>query len=420
MPKLRFTKSAIDRLTFSGKPIDYFDEVTGLGLRVGKTSKTFFAKSDVRDPSRKTGYRTVRKTLGRFGDLTLEQAKKLLMGYDDPDKGFVPGARLKLKRQAEDAKGSDVTLSAMMGQYFAEKRTPSGHKRKDSTTTDYRRRINQHFGDWLDLTLQDIAKLQPQALIDSHRHIEQNHGPYAARNAYVALSAVLNYASVKYPAALPANPVKFMMSKAAGILAPIKAREDCLRGEDFRQFFEGIQGFNEATKDCYQLALYQGLRSNEAASMRWEYVDMEKAELKVPDTKNRRTLHVPLCRQSMEILQRRQQQSPEGSPWLFASTFHRNKTGHIRMTAATLRDKTGLCLTVHGLRRTFITEGLRLKLGQDADRLTNHVNGTVTGRHYDATEIADMRQSLQRIADSIERQMTGRTAGVVTLARQHA
>ena len=84
---------------------------------------------------------------------------------------------------------------------------------------------------------------------------------------------------------------------------------------------------------------------------------------------------------------------------------HKSKTGHIALKADLLRFKTGLNLTVHGLRRSFITAGKRLGLHEEADRLTNHVDSTVTGKHYDGREIDDMRVPLQAIANEIERLM---------------
>ncbi|MDA8428212.1 MAG: hypothetical protein M0T70_03050 [Geobacteraceae bacterium] len=45
---------------------------------------------------------------------------------------------------------------------------------------------------------------------------------------------------------------------------------------------------------------------------------------------------------------------------------------------STLRNRkfSSLSLTVHGLRRTFITTARRLKIFEDADRLTNHVDSS--------------------------------------------
>jgi hypothetical protein len=76
MPSLKFTKVLIDKLPFTkGGQVDYFDMATpGLGLRVGQSSKTFFAKSDIRDTSKKSGYKTVKKTLGRYGEIRLEKS----------------------------------------------------------------------------------------------------------------------------------------------------------------------------------------------------------------------------------------------------------------------------------------------------------------------------------------------------------
>lgn len=98
-----------------------------------------------------------------------------------------------------------------------------------------------------------------------------------------------------------------------------------------------------------------------------------------------------------------------------------NKTGHVRLMAAELKAKTGLNITVHGLRRTFITTARRLKIFEDADRLTNHIDASVSGRHYDGTGVDDLRQSLKRIADEIERLMTeGVGAKVIHLGATNA
>jgi hypothetical protein len=116
MPKMKFTKLALDKLVApTGERVDYCDtETPGLGLRVGSNSKTFFVKIDVKDSGTKTGYRSVRQTLGRFGELTLEQARREFLGYDDREKGFVPGACLVIKRGKTSVYGSDVTLGRML------------------------------------------------------------------------------------------------------------------------------------------------------------------------------------------------------------------------------------------------------------------------------------------------------------------
>lgn len=68
MPRLQLTKRNIDKITSpENGQVDYFDtELKGLGLRVGKESKTFFVKIDILKPS--TGkYKSVKGKIWRYG-----------------------------------------------------------------------------------------------------------------------------------------------------------------------------------------------------------------------------------------------------------------------------------------------------------------------------------------------------------------
>lgn len=426
MKRIDLTKRNIDRIAFSdeGQAVYWDATIPGFGLIVGKRSKTFFVQADVKDPTKLKGYRTVKKSLGRYGDLTPEQARKLVNGHHDENGDFVVGKRHELKQNITGS-GKDVTLKEMLNAYFTEKRTRYGEKHKPSTVTGYTRIIERHFPSWLPLTLPEIAKLTPETVIKRHTQIETNeeHGPYAARNAFVMVTAIINYAMVKYPGRIRTNP--FNVLRLGKHLKPVKHRTECLTGEDFRTFHNGIQKFNEITKDAYLMCLYHGMRStSEAASLQWEHVSLEKQELTIPDTKNRHPLHVPLCRQSVEILNRRLLRNPERNPFVFPSLPRPqclNKTGHVRLIAAELRAKTGLNLTVHALRRSFITIGKKLRLHEEADRLTNHVDSSVTGKHYDGREADDLRIPLQAIANEIERLMKdGIGAKVIQLPTANA
>ena len=426
MPKLKLDKRTIDKLPLAGKgnQVDYFDTDTpGLFLRVGATTKTFFAKTDVRDATKKSGYRTVKKTLGRYGDITLEQARRMMEGrteIQNGEKAFVPGARLELKA-GPNSNGATVTLDDMLDFYFAEKKRSDGRPFKAITVKGYTRIIKRRCETWLPLTLPEVAKLTPEMVIERHSQIAGKSGAYGARNAFVMLTAIINYAIIRHPGAIHANPLNVL--RLGKHMKKIEARTDRLEGNDFKTFHDGIQKFNEITRDAYLFCLYQGMRSEETASLKWEHVDLEKQEMRVPDTKNRQPLHVPLSRQSLAILKRRKEQNPEGNPFVFPSLPRPqclNKTGHVRLMAAELKAKTGLDITVHGLRRTFITTARRLKIFEDAERLTNHVDNSVTGKHYDGTGVDELRAPLQTICNEIERLMVeGIGAKVIPLATAH-
>lgn len=264
--------------------------------------------------------------------------------------------------------------------------------------------------------------MTPELVIERYRQIESNSGAYGARNAFVMLTAIINYALIRHPGAIAVNPLNVL--RLGKHMKKIEARTDRLEGNDFKAFYDGLQKFNEITRDAYLVCLFQGLRSEEAAGLKWENVNLEKQELFIPDTKNRQPLHVPLCRQSLTILKRRQEENPEATPFVFPSLPRPqclNKTGHVRLMAAELKAKTGLNITIHGLRRSFITAARRLKIFEDADRLTNHVDASISGKHYDGTGVDDLREPLRKIANEIERLMKeGLGAKVIHFGNAHA
>jgi integrase len=259
----------------------------------------------------------------------------------------------------------------------------------------------------MNMTIDDFSRITPDIIIDRFRQIEKDFGSMAAKNVFGKLQAIMNYARVRYPSFVQVNPCQCLTS---GKLWPkTNSRDDCLKGNDFKLFHDGIQGFNEATRDAFLFCLYHGLRNMEAASLKWDYVDLEGQTLTIPSTvtKTKRPLHVPLSRQSLAILKRRKETRGEEQSFVFPTVRdYLNKTGHIVLKSDALKLKTGLDISPHGLRRTFITIGEKLKLRrQDIDKLTNHVDRSVTATHYDRTDVDDLREPLQRIASEVERLM---------------
>jgi integrase len=188
---------------------------------------------------------------------------------------------------------------------------------------------------------------------------------------------------ILYPQYISNNPVKVI--SAAELWPEIKARTTCLEPEQFKPFYDAILSFPVIHRDCYLFALFQGLRPDEAHGLRWADVNLDKALLdltwKESETKHRGIL--PLSRQSIEILKRRQDAMREDDVWVFPSTCDRSKEGHIVLRADQLGKKTGLDITPHSLRRTFTTVGERLKLRrEDINLLTNHVDQSILGKHY--------------------------------------
>ena len=426
MPKVTLTKKKIDSLKFAEKGrIVYWDtETKGLGLSVGMNVKTFLLQMDVKDTSKAKGYKTIKKTLGRYGDeIALEQAREMIRGHVDKETGeAVMGERIKIKMGDTAGMGDGVTLGELVTAYFKETKRRDGKDRKADSAAYYKNLIERHYAGWMGLSLKEVDSLAPDTVMDKFQQIAAR-GPLIARNGVVMLSAVLNYGLAKYPGTLKTNPMAILTSRHVNIMPKIEPRHDSLiydterKRNDFQAFYQGLQSEPEVRRDLFLFTLFTGMRKQESATLQWEQIDLEHRELFVKDTKNRQDLHIPLNRQAMTILYRRKEQSAANVTWVFPALITRkaDTEGHTNMMAAHLRNITGLKITVHGLRRTFITLGRKLKRYEDTDRLTNHVDGSVSGKHYDETNIEDLRETCQMIGNEIERRMLAETAKVIDI-----
>ena len=71
----------------------------------------------------------------------------------------------------------------------------------------------------------------------------------------------------------------------------------------------------------------------------------------------KRSYTAPTSMQSRTILTRRQEAATEGQKYVFPKQGTWNKHAHLMLRADNLKNKTGLDLSVHGLRRSFIATG---------------------------------------------------------------
>ena len=400
MPKLLLTKRNIDSKKHippvDKGQVDYFDEeLKGLVLRVGKTSKVFYVQVDVKDPA--TGkFKTAREKIGAYGEYTPEQVRAVA-----PD-------IIKRIREGRPAAVKAPTLQHMYDRYITDKKLTAG------TLLIYKY-VPRLFESWLPLPLDLLGQaLAPEVVIDKFAHIHGNNGPSAANNSFKCLQAIINYAEILYPQFITRNPIKVL--SRAEMWVKIEPREECLEPKQFKVFADALLTCTPAHRDCYTFALYHGIRPKEAYSLKWEHVDLDKEIVTlVHETQtSKRTYTVPLSRQSKTILSKRKDGSMEGQVYVFPAQGPRNKHEHLILRADDLKRRTGLKITVHALRSSFITTAERLRLRrQDIDLLTGHADQTVTGRHYVRLTPADLQPVLQSIVNEIERLMVDGVGGKV-------
>ncbi len=195
MPRVKLTKNEIDtKIKYSDKgQVIYWDtETPGLGLVVGAKTKTFILQLDVRDADAKSGYKTVKKTLGRFGaDLTLEQAKEMVRGGVDRETGIaVLGQRIKLRMGDPVSSGDNVTLGELVTMYFKETKRRDGKDRRDTSVTRHKGNIEKDYASWLNMSLKEVNAIPSDVVIASFQ-LQSEGRPQMARLAAVMLSAVI-------------------------------------------------------------------------------------------------------------------------------------------------------------------------------------------------------------------------------------
>lgn len=377
MPSIKLNKSTIDKLTFGGKQIDYFDtDLKGFGLRVGKESKTFFARKEVNG-------KPIRKTIGRLGawtpDLAREEAKKLLRQMDQ---GVDPREE---ERRARDA---SLTVDDAFANYLKHRRL------RPATITSYGFVRNLYLQDWKGMALGSITRADVLAM---HRQVTTERGAPSANLAMIVFGSIWNYAHVHLENP-PMSPTRVLA--AASAWHPNNRRKDRLLPAQFPAFAEAMKFLRHTLHDAVLLALHTGMRSSEVEGLRWENVDLQDRVFTARDTKNGTDLVLPMSSPILAMFKRRQALD-DGSPFVFKG---QGRSGLIRLDAQVIHRIGFDKLTAHGLRRTFraLCETLNFPRAT-IKRLMNHSLDSDITDSYLSLEVDDLRPYLDRISAEIER-----------------
>lgn len=299
----------------------------------------------------------------------------------------------KLKRQEQTV---EITLQQVWNEYRARKRL------KPSTLKGYQNTLNRCFSDWLDVPVDMLTKAR---ICDRHTEISSKT-PAMANLAMRLLRALFSFAGIHWDELRDLailNPVKILTAYDAW--NPVRPRSRTILPHEMPVWFAAVRGMRRATISDYLLTvLLTGLRRQEAASLRWDEVDLRNRSLVVRDTKNGHRHEIPICDQLVTILERRRRQDPTAI-WLFPGDRAGKPISNWSQAQKRVTEASGVQFTVHDLRRTFGTVAHSLQIPHETiKRLLNHSLGDVTARHYIHPSVEPLREPVQRIADEIYRQ----------------
>lgn len=328
---MHLTKQSIEKLAYTAtngkRDIRWDDETRGLGLRIYPSNRKAFVLS-YRIHSRK---RLI--TLGNFGELTPDQARKIaLKKLNQILEGIDP---LNEKKRANNGDSISDLCTAYIERHAKAK--------KKSWTEDCRRIEKNILPEWRQVKLSSIT----------HSDVASLHGklgkraPYEANRTLALLSKMFKLAQ-KW-GMLPFNSI----NPAQGIdRFPERSRGRYITPEELPKF---VQAINEErspyVKAAIWLYLTTGLRKNELLSAKWDNVDFTRNELYLKDTKNRESLRLPLSSAAISIL--KDIPKIEGNPFILPG----HKTGHplvnISKPWSRIRNKAQIPdVRIHDLRRT--------------------------------------------------------------------
>lgn len=393
---VKLTKTIVDQAQPDpDKPQTFIRDsaLPGFALRISPGgTKSFIVEKRING-------RVRRQTLGRFGALTVEQARreaikmlsKIVMGVD-------PTAERKT------AKARAVTL----GQAFNEFKRARKNL-KPSTLKGYEQHLQNRFGNWLNKPITDITK---QMVSRRHREMGDKGTKSLADSAFRTLKAVLNFAKHHYEdgkgrSVLPDNPVEVLNHTRAWY--GTKPRQGVIKVHQLSDWYQAVVALKApdkptsafVTSDYLLFILFTGLRASEASTLRWEQIDFIDRTLTLGDPKNRQPFVLPLSDLAMGMLESRRE--------LAVNEFafpNRDGTGHLidaRKQMIHVKEQSGVEFLIHDLRRTFVTIAESLGLtGYTLKRLVNHKVSQDVTDGYIISDVERLRGPVQQVADFLK------------------
>lgn len=390
---MRLTKAAIDSMRFAseeGRPakdVRWDDDVHGFGVRLWPSgAKTFIFEYRFRGRMRYL-------TIGKYGPLTLQQARELARKRAaEVLSGLDPSVEKQRLRDGETV----ADLARVYLEKHAKAHNKSWRQDKERVRLYILPALGRHKVDAI--RRQDIARL--------HLKIGEKH-PTTANRVLALLSSMWNRARLDFGILPQTHP-----NPTEGIkrFAEVK-RDRFVSADEMPALAKAIDAEeNIYIKTLIWLYLFTGLRKSELQSLAWENVDLKRNRIRLADTKAGRPHYLPVSPMAAELLL----QLPRfvGNPFVFCGARYGRHIVNVSKPWLRIRKAAGLLdIRLHDLRRTvgswMAQEGYSLPL---IGRVLNHSN--------QATTAVYARFNLDPLAEALE--TTGRQLREASIEKRDA
>lgn len=421
MDTIRFTKAALLELPSptNGKRTEYADSVVnGLRLRVTPSGSKSFCVTRRRDG------KFFRITLGKFPDMTIEQAREA--AYRALNE--VAQTRRNPNDRKREEKRRTVTLSEALEEYLKSR----SERVKQRTVKMYRDALQHYSGDWMVTPLASITREQVE---NRHRTISEHGiwfggtsrqkdlGSKAQADLWARVfRAVYRFAydshrSENGTRLLPDPPTSVLSTKRLWNGTP--RRTTRIRNADLGRWLRAVDAVRTgaddvrdditvAICDAVDMALFTGLRRSEVLGLVWERVNLAGRYFWIDKTKNGDPLELPITDTLHAIFTRRQKSKCCDSPCVFPNSRGGVITNVDRSISLIVLETSQdgaqppITFSFHDARRTFGSVAELVGVGAYIlKRLMNHrtvrsADVTQGYLHYSADELREPARAVER------------------------
>ena len=392
MPKrsdLKLTKRTVDALEADGKNALFWDrELAGLGVRVHTTGrKTWVVQS--RGPE---GPKRV--TLGRHGELTVDEARKQAALLID-----------RIKRGEEPIPPPHEAEPTVAGLAERFMRTHVERHLKPATVSAYRTVLDKYILPALGgMGLEEVGGAEVTAL-----HHRLRDTPARANTAVHLLSRMYTLAEAWELVPPGRNPClsvrRYRTRKRERFLTPEEYRR---LGRALRQA-EAEDGIWPAAIAAIRLLVLTGCRRGEILNLGWDDVDRTAGDLRLRDAKAGPRM-VPLTRPALRVLDTIPRSL--GNPWVIAGQRPGKRLTGLHHYWRPVRERAGLHdVRIHDLRHSYASRALAL--GESLytiGKLLGHTSVATSARYAHLMREAE-REAAVRVGGSIGIHITNGRAG---------